>query len=116
MQTVTLSIRGMTCGHCVANVRRALESLSGVAVRDVRIGSAEIALTDPTALEVVVAAVRDAGYETTISSTSNAGIPDETASIAGSCCTPSPVSRLNGDRTGSTIVTGSQSAAGASCH
>ena len=66
METVTLAITGMPCGHCVAAVRRALDEVPGVEVRDVRVGSAEVAL-DPAAapglLDRAIAAVQDAGYD-----------------------------------------------------
>ena len=63
MQSVHLAIEGMSCGHCVAHVRRALESVDGVKVRTVEIGSADIDL-DPAAATVdrVAEAVTDAGY------------------------------------------------------
>jgi copper chaperone len=64
MTTLTLSIDGMTCGHCVANVRRALESLTDVHVQDVRIGSAQLRVADasPATLRPVLAALEKAGY------------------------------------------------------
>lgn len=39
---LTLAVRGMTCGHCVAAVKRALEAVPGV-------GSAAVTLTPPRA-------------------------------------------------------------------
>jgi len=64
MTNLTLSIDGMTCGHCVANVRRALESLPNVHVQDVRIGSAQVHVADatPATLRPILAALSDAGY------------------------------------------------------
>ena len=38
----TLSITGMTCGHCVMSVKRALGELEGVTVEQVAIGSATV--------------------------------------------------------------------------
>lgn len=55
----TLAITGMTCGHCVAAVRRALESVPGVAVRTVELGRAEIEVTDPTVTDTRLGAVLD---------------------------------------------------------
>lgn len=67
METVHLTIEGMSCGHCVAAVRRALESVPGARVDDVGIGSADVTLTsddaDPAAL---VDAVDDEGYTATV--------------------------------------------------
>ncbi|HET7189515.1 MAG TPA: heavy-metal-associated domain-containing protein [Gemmatimonadaceae bacterium] len=38
--SATLSITGMTCGHCIANVRAALQSVPGVADTEVARGTA----------------------------------------------------------------------------
>jgi copper chaperone CopZ len=58
-----LSIEGMTCSRCVEHVRRALERVESVAVRDVTVGSARVDY-DPsrTTPERIAAAVADAGY------------------------------------------------------
>ncbi|MGH9486768.1 MAG: heavy-metal-associated domain-containing protein [Terriglobales bacterium] len=42
MQSLHLRIQGMSCGHCVAAVERALRSAPGVKVRTVAVGSAEL--------------------------------------------------------------------------
>ena len=66
MTPLALSISGMSCGHCLNAVRRALSDTPGVSVEAVRIGRAEVqydpALTTP---ERIAAAVTDAGYEAT---------------------------------------------------
>lgn len=58
-----LELQGMSCQHCVRRVRETLESLDGIGVESVEIGSASI-LVDPdvVALEQVEEALRDAGY------------------------------------------------------
>ena len=64
MQTLTLEIGGMSCGHCVAAVRKALEKVPGVKVDDVQIGRATVEY-DPTQVQdtALREAVDDAGYE-----------------------------------------------------
>ena len=64
MRSVELSISGMSCGHCVARVTKALTGLEGLEVDNVRIGAAELRF-DPTrrSIEDILEAVRDAGYE-----------------------------------------------------
>jgi copper chaperone CopZ len=64
MDTVTIGINGMSCGHCVAAVRKALESVAGVRVEAVQIGSATVAI-DPavTSRAAVDAAIDAAGYD-----------------------------------------------------
>jgi copper chaperone len=63
MQHLTLKIDGMSCGHCVAHVEKALSRLDGVGVRRVEIGSAEIDY-DParTPFARIREAIDDAGY------------------------------------------------------
>jgi copper chaperone CopZ len=63
MTAVNLNIAGMSCGNCVAHVKRALSAVPGVTVRNVEIGQAEVELNSPADLRQVVAAVHDAGYE-----------------------------------------------------
>ena len=61
MKTQTLSIQGMSCGHCVMHVR---ENLSKVAtVKEVSIGSATVEFDDTTITTADLArAVESAGY------------------------------------------------------
>jgi copper chaperone len=42
MTNLTLSITGMSCGHCVAAVSSALKGVEGVQVDEVRIGTAKL--------------------------------------------------------------------------
>lgn len=48
METKTLQIEGMSCGHCVARVSKALAAMPGVAVEQVTVGSATVKI-DPSA-------------------------------------------------------------------
>ena len=43
MERVTLAITGMTCGHCVASVKKALAAIPGV-------GEVEVTLAPPRAV------------------------------------------------------------------
>ena len=63
MEKLTMQVSGMTCGHCVAGVRDALQELDGVEVDAVRVGSATVAY-DPHAItpEQIADAVEAAGY------------------------------------------------------
>ena len=67
MQTATIAIEGMSCGGCVASVTRALQRVEGVDHVEVTLAPpvANIAF-DPgrVALPALLAAIRDAGYET----------------------------------------------------
>lgn len=59
----TLLLDGMSCGHCVAGVRNALESLGSVTVKNVTVGSATIVFDETRVTDgEITAAVDDAGY------------------------------------------------------
>jgi copper chaperone len=64
MTPLALSINGMSCGHCLNAVRRALSETPGVSVESVRIGRADVqydpAITSPAQ---IAAAVTNAGYD-----------------------------------------------------
>src|SRR5436305_1824532 len=64
-RTVTIPIAGMTCNHCVGTVRKALESVPGVASASVDLdhARAEVTLADGMAEESRLReAVESAGY------------------------------------------------------
>jgi copper chaperone len=67
MERTDLKIEGMSCGHCVAAVRRTLESQEGARVEDVEIGSARVSF-DPavTSPDRLAAAVSEDGYQATV--------------------------------------------------
>jgi copper chaperone len=68
VSTATLTIGGMSCQHCVRAVREALETVPGVTISRVEIGSAEVSF-DPaqSSAEAIAAAVSDAGYDASAS-------------------------------------------------
>jgi copper chaperone CopZ len=67
MRQATLHIEGMSCGHCLNAVNRALSTVPGVHVDAIRIGRADVSYdentTGPSRLE---AAVAEAGYRATV--------------------------------------------------
>jgi copper chaperone CopZ len=62
-QQKTLSIDGMHCEHCVEVVREALESVRGVSVEHVEVGTADVTY-DPSSVsdDQVETVLEDAGY------------------------------------------------------
>lgn len=71
MQELNIDISGMSCGHCVARVTKALQAL-GVTVESVDIGSAKVAY-DPAAMspDSIAQAVASAGYPAQIAGQSS---------------------------------------------
>lgn len=67
MTSLQLKIDGMSCGHCVMSVQKALRALDGVQVEQVLVGSAQLQF-DPATRQVddILNAIRDAGYEPSV--------------------------------------------------
>ncbi len=61
-----IAIEGMSCGHCVARVEKALKSVTGVTAVEVSLAEKSASVTgEGLADEALRAAVEDAGYEVT---------------------------------------------------
>ena len=67
MRQATLHIEGMSCGHCLNAVNRALSSVPGVRIDAVRIGRADVSYDETTtAASDLENAVVEAGYRATV--------------------------------------------------
>jgi copper chaperone CopZ len=67
MLQATLHIEGMSCGHCLNAVNRALSAVPGVRIDKIRIGRAEVRYDESTiAPSQLEAAVAEAGYRATV--------------------------------------------------
>ena len=67
MRQATLYIEGMSCGHCLNAVNRALSSVPGVRIDAVRIGRADVSDDEATtAASDLENAVVKAGYRATV--------------------------------------------------
>ncbi|MBI4843967.1 MAG: heavy-metal-associated domain-containing protein [Nitrospirae bacterium] len=63
MAELTLKIEGMSCGHCVMAVKKALSGINGISSSDVGVGSAKVIFDESkTSREDIENAVRKAGY------------------------------------------------------
>jgi len=61
---ITLKIDGMSCQHCVAAVKKAVDALEGIDSSDVAVGSAKVLFDDSkTSRDAIAAAVQAAGYK-----------------------------------------------------
>lgn len=65
--TTTLTVAGMTCGHCKATVEKALLEVDGVdqATVDLDSGVVSVAHSDQVQVETLTSAVGSAGYMVT---------------------------------------------------
>ena len=58
-----LRIDGMTCGHCVAAVKKALERVPGVTAAQVELATGRARVEGEPSLDALLAAVQDEGYQ-----------------------------------------------------
>ncbi|HEY0994903.1 MAG TPA: heavy-metal-associated domain-containing protein [Gemmatimonadaceae bacterium] len=66
MTKLEMQISGMTCGHCVRAVSKALEGVDGVQVEQVQVGSAVVHYDEAKVSRGRIAeVVEDAGYAVT---------------------------------------------------
>lgn len=68
MTTTTITVAGMTCGHCVAAVKDEVGALPGVSAVEVELvagGDSPVTVTSgqPLDADALAAAVDEAGYE-----------------------------------------------------
>lgn len=67
MKQAILHIEGMSCGHCLNAVSRALGAVPGVHIDELRIGRADVRYDESTAgPSDLEAAVTEAGYRVTV--------------------------------------------------
>ena len=57
-----LKIDGMTCGHCVEGVKKALEAVSGVESAEVSLAEGRASVRGTAPVDQLVAAVEEEGY------------------------------------------------------
>jgi copper chaperone CopZ len=62
MSEVQLKITGMTCGHCVAAVSKALKSVPGVQDAQVELAGGSARVQGSANAQALVKAVQDEGY------------------------------------------------------
>ncbi len=66
MEKVTLSVKGMSCGHCVKSVEGSVGELNGVQHVEVNLSEAKVIVEfdqNKVSLESIKEAIDDQGYE-----------------------------------------------------
>lgn len=62
--TITLSVPGMTCGHCEAAVKQEVGGLDGVIGVDVDLDAKDVTVSgDALDRDAIVAAIDEAGFD-----------------------------------------------------
>ena len=63
MSEISFKIDGMSCQHCVASVKKAVDSVEGVSSSEVTVGAAQVVFDEEkTSRDSIVHAVKNAGY------------------------------------------------------
>ena len=65
MNTTTVTVTGMTCGHCAASVREEIGEIAGVQTVEVDVASGVVTIASDTPVDTsaIKNAVEEAGYQ-----------------------------------------------------
>lgn len=65
MNTTTVTVTGMTCGHCATSVREEISEIAGVLAVDVDVASGVVSIDSdaPVDTAAIKNAVEEAGYQ-----------------------------------------------------
>lgn len=63
MSEITLKVTGMTCGHCVAAVAKALQGVPGVDSADVSLDKGQAVVHGAADTAALIDAVKEEGYQ-----------------------------------------------------
>ena len=66
MQTVKLTVEGMSCGHCVAAVNKAVGALQGVSNVEVSLQDKSVTVdfdSEEVTVDAIKEAIEDQGYD-----------------------------------------------------
>jgi copper chaperone len=87
---VSLKIDGMSCGHCVASVQKAIATVSGVSDTAVSIGAARLTVGAGSPEQITadaIHAIQQAGY---VAVPSSPGVASATLAATSCCSAPTP--------------------------
>jgi copper chaperone CopZ len=87
---VSLNIDGMSCGHCVASVKKAIATVSGVSDAVVSVGAARLTVSAGSPEQITAEAIRaiqQAGY---IAVPSSLGVASAPLAPTSCCSAPRP--------------------------
>ena len=64
LEKTSLKVEGMSCGHCVMAVRKAVQALPGIRTLEVEVGKADVEF-DPRLVQVeaIARAIGEAGFQ-----------------------------------------------------
>jgi copper chaperone CopZ len=63
MKTYTITIKGMSCGHCIHSVNKEFGTMEGITINSIKIGSADVTIDESKVTnQALQRAVEEAGY------------------------------------------------------
>ena len=70
MESIQMSVTGMTCGNCVKHVDHAIRAIAGVEDVQVDLASGHVSIQGafPKGLDPIIAALAEEGYPATVTS------------------------------------------------
>jgi len=88
MSTIDLQVQNMSCGSCVAHVKKALTPIKGISDVKVDLASGHVQVSGESFGDTaeMIAALADAGYPAQLSSNPSSDKVTPKASRGGCCC------------------------------
>ncbi len=88
METINLTVSGMTCGACVKHVEKAINSITGVEKVEVDLASGVVKVEGNVTQHVkeMIAALEEDGYPTKVSSSQSSEAKSGSCKSGISCC------------------------------
>ncbi len=90
METINLTVSGMTCGSCVRHVEKAIHAIEGVEKVEVDLdsGSVKVDGSSSQSIQAIIASLDEAGYQAQVNSDSfnEAKVQRRSCRSGSSCC------------------------------
>jgi copper chaperone CopZ len=88
METINLTVSGMTCGTCVKHVEKAINSIAGVQKVEVDLGSGAVKVEGNVSQHVkeIIAALEKDGYSAQVSTDVSSKVKSGSCKSGSNCC------------------------------
>ena len=88
METINLTVSGMTCGACVKHVEKAINSIAGVQKVEVDLASSAVKVEGDVTqhLREIIAALEEDGYPAQVSTDVSSKAKSGSCKSGSSCC------------------------------
>ena len=88
METINLTVSGMTCGSCVKHVEKAVSSIAGVEKVEVDLASGSVKVEGNVSQKVaqIIAALEEDGYSAKVSAGDRSEASGSSCKSGSSCC------------------------------